>query len=131
MIPPKSVRSLHNDGKMNRTIEGPNHQMCTIYPPTECRVFNVQIKEDFFQKESNKKQGFKVEKRAYLQAKAAYCASMNETTNQENLKPWMMKIPMFHYQHILQKQVIFLNVKCVRNGDQYYLMQPICSGVTC
>jgi len=96
--------------------------MCIMHPPAECKLTMSKLKKTFMNKRTMKKQGFKAKMKAYLQAKAAYCACMNETTNKKKLVAQMMKIPMFHYQHILQKQAMFLDMKRMRNGDQYYLM---------
>jgi hypothetical protein len=92
--PPKvgepSCKKVHADGKSKTYYWCPYHNQWTIHTPAECRKVKARKRDNNKGKKVHKKtSNFKEKKQAYIQAKAAYKASMDndeevESSNSDN-----------------------------------------------
>jgi hypothetical protein len=87
--PPKvgepSCKKVHADGKSKTYYWCPYHNQWTIHTPAECRKVKVRRRDNNKGKKVHKKtSNFKEKKQAYIQAKAAYKASMDNDEEEES-----------------------------------------------
>ena len=88
-VPPKSgepsTKKVYSDGKTKTYHWCPYHSQWTIHSSAECkRLKSGKNKKEYKNRKAIKKQDFKDKKQAYIQAKAAYQACMNEHSSNEN-----------------------------------------------
>jgi hypothetical protein len=87
--PPKvgesSCKKVHVDGKSKTYYWCPYHNQWTIHTPAECRKVKARRRDNNKGKKVHKKtSNFKEKKQAYIQAKAAYKASMDNDEEEES-----------------------------------------------
>jgi hypothetical protein len=86
--PPKagepSCKKVHADGKSKTYYWCPYHNQWTIHTPAECRKVKIRKRENKNKKVHKKTSNFKEKKQAYIQAKAAYKACMNNDEEEES-----------------------------------------------
>ena len=86
--PPKagepSCKKVHADGKSKTYYWCPYHNQWTIHTPAECRKVKIRKRENKSKKVHKKTSNFKEKKQAYIQAKAAYKACMNNDEEEES-----------------------------------------------
>jgi hypothetical protein len=88
-IPPKngepSTKKIHVNGVSKTYYWYPYHQQWTVHPPKECKRLPVgKGRKNQKDKKAIKRSQFKEKKQAYIQAKAAYEACMNASTDNED-----------------------------------------------
>ena len=85
--PPKagepSCKKVHADGKSKTYYWCPYHNQWTIHTPAECRKVKIRKRENKSKKVHKKTSNFKEKKQAYIQAKAAYKACMDNDEEEE------------------------------------------------
>ncbi len=87
-IPPKngdpSTKKVHVNGVSKTYYWCPHHQQWTVHSPKECKRLPVgKGRKNQKDKKVIKRSLFKEKKQAYIQAKAAYVACMNVSTDDE------------------------------------------------
>jgi hypothetical protein len=88
-LPPKdgepSVKKVHTNGVSKTYYWCPYHHQWTVHSPKECkRLTPGKVKKNHKDKRIVKRQNFKEKKQAFIQAKAAYEACMNGSTNDDD-----------------------------------------------
>jgi hypothetical protein len=132
-VPPKSgepsTKKMLTDGKHKIYYWCPHHLEWTIHKPSECkRLRPRRRKKDYKDKKTIKRQNFK-ETRKRLTSKPKQPIRHAWVWTQMRSKiPWTLimtgaltsRNPATH-----QREATLLDMKGVRNGDQFHLMQPI------
>lgn len=88
-IPPKDgepvIKKVHADGKSKKYYWCSHHAQWTIHSPSECKKLKpTRGKKGNKEKKVFKRQNFRDKKQAYIQAKAAYLACMDDHSEDED-----------------------------------------------